>query len=333
MATTKGWLHLTPQGLYCSPGKFYIDPVEKVERAVITHAHSDHALSGHHRILASPETVAIMQLRYGKESTYHWQSLYCFNSLVTNQVRLSFFPAGHVLGSVQVVLEYANNRIVISGDYKRRYDPTCLPFEAVTCDVFVTEATFGLPIFKHPPIENELKKLLDSLTTFSSCHLVGVYPLGKCQRLIKSLRLFGYHEPIYLHGALVKLCQLYESFGIPLGELRLANTLDAKASAGKIILCPPAALNDRWTRRFGNLVRALASGWMQIRARAKQKSVELPLIISDHADWPELLKTIQEVQPQEIWVTHGQEEALAYQAMKEGYKAHPLHLVGYGDED
>ncbi|ASQ46043.1 ligase-associated DNA damage response exonuclease [Legionella clemsonensis] len=330
---TKEWLNLTPQGLYCIPGKFYIDPVDKVESAIITHAHSDHALPGHHKILASPETIAIMQLRYGKESTLHWQSLSCFNSIVINQVKLTFLPAGHVLGSVQVVLEYAHNRITISGDYKRRFDPTCLPFATLPCDLFVTEATFGLPIFKHPPIENELKKLLDSLATFSTCHLVGAYPLGKCQRLIKSLRVLGYDEPIYLHGALVKLCQLYESFGISLGELRLASTLDAKSSAGKIILCPPAALNDRWTRRFGSLVKAFASGWMQIRARAKQKSVELPLIISDHADWPELLTTIEDIQPEEIWVTHGQEEALVYQALKEGYKARPLHLMGYEDED
>ncbi|CEK10534.1 ligase-associated DNA damage response exonuclease [Legionella hackeliae] len=332
MVTTTKWLTLTPQGLYCIPGQFYIDPTSLVSSAIITHGHSDHALAGHHKILATPETVAIMQLRYGIDSTTHWQSLSYFQSLLINQVKVLFLPAGHVLGSAQIVLEYDHNRVIISGDYKRRFDPTCMPFEALNCDTFITEATFGLPVFKHPPIEHELNKLLHSLETFSTCHLVGVYPLGKCQRLIKSLRIINYQEPIYLHGALIKLCQLYETFGVKLGELRLANTLDTKSAAGKIVLCPPSSLNDRWTRRFGESIKAQASGWMQIRARAKQKAIDLPLIISDHADWPELVQTMTEVNPYEIWVTHGQEEALVYYATKNGYQAQALHLMGYEED-
>jgi putative mRNA 3-end processing factor len=327
------WLTLTPEGLYCIPGAFHIDPLYPVKAAIITHAHSDHARAGHGKTLSTPETIAIMQLRYGKESSGSWQTLNYHQSVIINQVQVYFLPAGHVLGSGQIVLEFAGSRVIISGDYKRRFDPTCPSFEPLSSDVFITEATFGLPIFKHPPIEEEIQKLFQSLTTFPACHLIGVYPLGKCQRLIKTLRLANYFKPIYLHGALTKLCELYESFGIELGELKSASLLNNESAAGEIVLCPPGALHDRWSRRFGETIRAYASGWMQIRARAKQKNIDLPLVISDHADWPELLQTIKEVHPQEVWVTHGLEDALVYCAAKQGYQAKALHLLGYEDTE
>lgn len=327
------WLTIKPEGLYCIPGDFYIDPTHPVKAALITHGHSDHGRPGHTKILATPETIAIMQLRYGQKSSNHWQTISYYSYMSINQVKICFLPAGHILGSAQIVLEWAGSRVIISGDYKRSFDPTCAMFQVLPCDVFITEATFGLPIFKHPPIQEEITKLLKSLDNFPVRHLIGVYPLGKCQRLIKTLRLMNYFEPIYLHGALVKLCELYESFGVQLGELKPASSLAEKNSGGKIILCPPSALQDRWTRRFGELIRANASGWMQIRARAKQKNVDLPLIISDHSDWNELLQTINDVQPEQIWVTHGLEDGVVYYAQRQGYKAQALHLLGYEENE
>ncbi|PJE06931.1 ligase-associated DNA damage response exonuclease [Legionella sp.] len=333
MPKLSDWLIPKPAGLFCVPGDFYIDPIDCVDRAVITHAHNDHARPGHNKVLASPETIDIMQLRFGNKACGQWQNLPYHQPLKINQVNLSFIPAGHILGSCQVVIEYSNQRLIISGDYKRAYDPTCMAFEAMVCDFFVTEATFGLPIFKHPPIEDEIKKLFASLEKFPFCHLVGVYPLGKCQRVIKTLRQLHYSEPIYVHGALVNLCQLYESWGVELGELRPALSLDKASAIKKIVLCPPGELHSRWTRRFGEIIRANASGWMQIRARAKQKNVDLPLVISDHADWFELLQTIDEDKPEEVWVTHGLEDALVYAARQKGFKAKALRLLGQDESE
>lgn len=334
MRHPKNWLAIKKAGLYCIPGQFYIDPMYPVAQAIITHSHADHARAGHQHVIAHAHTVAIMQIRYGEECAQTLQSLAYFERINVNDVEIYLLPAGHILGSAQIVIEYREARLIISGDYKRALDPTCEPFIVESCDVFITEATFSLPIFKHPPITTEINKLLTSLQTFPNrCHLIGVYALGKCQRLIKTLRLMGYLEPIYLHGALKKLCDFYQSMGIDLGELLPATLLDLSNSAGKIVLCPPSALHDKWSRRFTNVIVAMASGWMQIRARAKQKGIDLPLIISDHADWHELTQTISEINPSEIWVTHGREEALVYYAQQQGYKAQALHLLGYEEQE
>ena len=334
MLHPKQWLAIKKEGLYCIPGQFYIDPIYPVNRAIITHSHADHARSGHKQVIAEKATLAIMQIRYGEECAAQVQALAYYEKLTINEVCVYLLPAGHILGSSQVVIEYGGSRLIISGDYKRAADPTCEPFVAEPCDVFITEATFSLPVFKHPPITTEINKLLSSLEAFPHrCHLVGVYALGKCQRLIKCLRIAGYTQTIYLHGALKKLCDFYESQGIALGDLQPASSLDQLSSKGKIVLCPPSALQDKWSRRFANVLVAMASGWMQIRARAKQKGIELPLIISDHADWLELTQTIKDINPHEVWVTHGREEALVYYAKQQGYKAQALHLLGYEDHE
>lgn len=334
MTHPKKWLEIRPEGLYCTPGQFYIDPSAPVENAVITHAHGDHARAGHRRVFASPGTIAIMKVRYGENSAQAFFPLPYRDSLIENSVKLRFFPAGHILGSAQVQLEYEGSSVIISGDYKRSTDPTCEAFEVHSCDVFITEATFGLPVFIHPPIETEIHKLLLSMEQNPShCHLLGAYALGKCQRIIKVLREQGFKETIYLHGAQIKLCDLYQKMGVDLGPLEHAHVLNQKNSAGKLVICPPAALHDRWSRRFGERIVANASGWMQIRARVKQKGIDLPLIISDHADWNELTQTIKEVNPKEVWVTHGREEALVYYAQKAGYEAKALSLLGYEDEE
>ncbi|MDH7793866.1 ligase-associated DNA damage response exonuclease [Ochrobactrum sp. AN78] len=329
-------LRSTPKGLYCPPGDFYIDPVRPVDRALITHGHSDHARAGHTHVLATQETLDIMAIRYGVDFADSAQPALLGETLTINGVRVSFHGAGHVLGSAQIAVEKDGTRIVASGDYKRAADPTCAPFEPIVCDVFITEATFALPVFRHPEASHEIATLLKSLVQFPErAHLVGAYSLGKAQRVIKLIRNAGYDEPIYIHGGLQKLCDYYQSQGIELGQLEPATLERGEASpdfAGKIVVGPPSAFSDRWARRFPGPLPAFASGWMRIRQRAKQRGVELPLIISDHCDWNELTATISEIKPAEVWVTHGREEALVRWCELQSIPARPLNLVGYEDE-
>lgn len=326
------WLHPTDRGLYCEPGRFHIDPSRPVERAVITHGHADHARPGHGAVLATPETLAIMRLRLGDGAGRTQQPLGYGETLSAGGVSVTLRPAGHILGAAQVVIEHAGCRAVVSGDYKRSRDPTCPAFEPVACDVFVTEATFALPVFRHEPPEREARKLLASRDRNPHrAHLVGVYGLGKCQRLIALLRAAGYDRPVFAHGALVNLCALYERLGVRLGEVRPLPQGDSLA--GEIVLCPPSELAGRWQRRLAEPVTAFASGWMRVRGRARQRGVELPLVISDHADWPELLSTIEETGAEEVWVTHGRDDALVHALAQKGVRARALALVGYEDED
>ncbi|MCO6048304.1 ligase-associated DNA damage response exonuclease [Mesorhizobium sp. RP14(2022)] len=331
----KDLLHPRPEGLYCPPGDFFIDPVRPVDRALITHGHSDHARSGHAHVMATDQTLQIMALRYGENFAGATQVAKLGEVIEVNGVKVSFHPAGHVLGSAQILVEHKDCRIVASGDYKRRADPTCLSFTPISCDVFITEATFGLPVFRHPPDTEEVARLIKSTEQFPErAHLVGAYALGKAQRVIRLVRDAGYDRPIYIHGALAKLSRFYEEQGVALGEL-LPATLEKGNKgdfAGAIVVGPPSAFADRWARRFPDPVASFASGWMRIRQRAKQRGVELPLIISDHSDWDELIETIAETGASEVWVTHGREEALVRWCEINGIRAQPLHLVGYEDE-
>jgi putative mRNA 3-end processing factor len=328
------WLSVRAEGLHVEPGGFFIDPVRPVDRAVITHGHADHARPNHAHVLATPETLAIMRQRYGEAAGGSLQPLAYGEAIRLGGVKVKLVPAGHVLGSAQAVLEHAGSRVVVSGDYKRGEDPTCTGFEPTPCDVFVTEATFGLPVFRHPPPERELARLFHSLDLFPErSHVVGVYALGKCQRLIALLRRAGYDRPIYIHGALAALCDLYRAHGIELGELRQATAAAKEEMRGQIVLAPPSAIADRWARRLPDPVVAAASGWMRVRQRARQRGVELPMVISDHADWDGLCATMAETGAGEIWVTHGREEALVHQARKLGLKARALALVGFEEDD
>ena len=329
------WLKVTPAGLLCEPGGFYIDPVAPVDRAVITHAHADHARPGNRAVLATAETLGVMRVRMGERAAGDAQQTVEFGErLRLNDVTVWLEPAGHVLGSAQVAMEWRGSRAVVSGDYKRERDPTTRGFVAIPCDVFVTEATFGLPVFRHDHPEREVAKLLASVALFPErAHVVGCYALGKCQRLIAMLREAGWDAPIYLHGALLPVCAVYEGFGVRLGELRPA-TVAAKADlVGQIVLAPPGAIADRWARRLPDPVVCLASGWMRVRQRARTRGVELPLVISDHADWDGLLATADEVGAPEIWVTHGREEALIHALGLRGIRGRALRLLGYGDDD
>jgi putative mRNA 3-end processing factor len=334
MPHPSSWLKILPQGLWCEPGDFFIDPTAAVDRAVITHAHSDHARPGHGHVLASPDTLALMRVRLGDGAGTTQQALAWGETLTIDGARLWLEPAGHVLGSAQVVMEHAGSRVVVSGDYKRTPDPTCVPFAPVLCDLFVTEATFALPVFRHPPPEHEIGRLLASVALFPErTHLVGCYALGKCQRLIVLLRRAGWDRPIWLHGALAALCDAYEVLGVGLSALRLATTAAKGELKGAIVLAPPGAITDRWARRLADPVVALASGWMRVRQRAKSRGIELPLVISDHADWDELNATIDEVGAPEIWVTHGREEALIHAAGQRRIAARALRLLGYEEDD
>ena len=329
----QSWLMPETAGLRCLVGGFHVDPVRPVDRAVITHGHSDHARPGHGAVLATPETIAIMKARLGENCAGSFQPLRYGEPLAIGDVTVRLVPAGHILGSAQVAIEHRGRRAVISGDYKRSFDATAAPFEPVRCDLFVTEATFALPVFRHEPDREEIGKVLASLRAFPDrTHVVGAYSLGKAQRLIALLRAAGYDRIIWLHGALQTMCDLYEALRIGLGPLRLVSEAADKLP-GEIVLCPPSALKDRWSRRLTDPVVAYASGWMRVRARARQSGVELPLIISDHCDWPELIETIAETEAEEIWVTHGREDALVHQITKMGKRGRALALIGYEDEE
>tara|TARA_A100001391_G_scaffold136353_1_gene95002 strand:+ start:21149 stop:22153 length:1005 start_codon:yes stop_codon:yes gene_type:complete len=333
MSSAPHWIQPHPQGIYVAPADCWVDPSAAVERALVTHGHADHARGGHGETLATRETLAIMDLRYNTQAGAV-PVAYGETLRLAGSVDATYLPAGHVLGSAQILLEHAGERVIVTGDYKRRPDPTCVPFEVARCDIFITEATFGLPVFTHPPIADEIAKLLAALAASpKACVLVGAYALGKAQRVIAELRAAGHHDPIYLHGAMERMCRLYEELGVPLGDLRLVADHAKEEMRGAIVVCPPSALNDRWSRRLPEPITAMASGWMRVRQRARQRNVELPLVISDHADWNELTQTVQEVDPRETWITHGREEALLRWHELHQRKARALALVGYEDED
>src|SRR3954466_7071225 len=233
-------LRPTRAGL-CSPiGGFHIDPVRPVDKALITHGHSDHARAGHGAVLATQETLDMMRLRYGPNFAGTTQAISYGEALTLGKAQVAFYPAGHVLGSAQICVAANGTRVVASGDYKDVADPTCAPFELIPCDVFITEATFGLPVFRHGDANGEIAKLLRSVALFPErAHLVGAYSLGKAQRVIALIRKAGYDKPIYLHGALERITHYYQERGIPLGELRAVRDAKKAELAGTIALCPP----------------------------------------------------------------------------------------------
>jgi len=319
--------------LYVPAIDAWIDPSQPRPRAIVTHGHADHARAGHGAVLATPETIAIMKVRYGPDCAGRFEPLRFGEALDLAGTRVSLYPAGHILGSAQVLIEAGGQRAVVTGDYKRLPDRTAEAYEPVACDLLVTEATFGLPVFQHPRPEDEIGRLLKSVADQPErCHLVGCYALGKAQRVIALLRDAGWEKPIYLHGAMARLCALYEELGVPLGPLLPATGMPKAAMAGEIVIAPPSAIRDRWSRRFPDPVVCQASGWMSVKQRARQALVELPLVISDHCDWGELNQSIAESGAGTVWVTHGREDALVYWCRKQGLEAEPLALPGLDDD-
>ena len=328
MARLGSWIESHPEGIYVRPADAWIDPSQPKARAWVTHGHGDHARGGHGAVLATPETLAIMEVRYGPQNG---QPIAYDESLRVGEVEVRFVPAGHVLGSAQIVMEHKGERIVVSGDYKRRPDPTCACFVPVPCDIFVTEATFGLPVFRHPETGQRDRPAAPP-PSFGPESLRAGRRLcarqGAADHLPSCAGAVTTH-PIYFHGAIERLNQLYESFGVSLGELRPATGATKAGNGGPHRHRPPGALNDRWSRRLPDPVTAMASGWMRIRQRARQRNVELPLVISDHADWDELTMTIRELEPQRS-VDHprprGSAQALVHDPPDQGVRAQPRRL-------
>jgi putative mRNA 3-end processing factor len=330
------WVKIDRAGLSILPAAAHIDPLAKVQVALITHGHADHARPGHHQVIATPETLAIMATRYGDDFAEIKTPLRYGEKLKLGDVHVGMAPSGHILGSAQIIVEYQNTRLIAAGDYKRKSDPTCAAFEIVPCDIFITEATFGLPVFRHPDPKAEIERLLKVKSLFPERSiLIGAYALGKAQRVIALLRAAGYNAPIYIHGALQNLCNLYQEYGVELGELHPATSTNrgepSQELEGAIIIAPPSAMNTVWARRLSDPLNVFASGWMQVRQRAKQRGVEFPLILSDHADWDDLLETIEAVNPGEVWVTHGREDALIHACQQRGISARALSLIGYDE--
>ena len=328
------WVKTETSGLSVLPAQAMIDPVSPQPLALITHGHADHARAGHDHVIATPQTLDIMAVRYGQAFAKEVTPLEYGETLQLGDATILMAPAGHVLGSAQIIVEHNGQRLIAAGDYKRAADPTCRPFEVVPCDVFITEATFALPVFRHPPPEAEIEKLLQAKYLFPErTVLVGAYALGKAQRIIAMLRQAGYNQPIYIHGALQKLCDLYERHGVDLGPLLPASAGQAGRAqpelVGQIVIAPPSAFASKWAQRLTDPLFAFASGWMQVRQRAKQRGVELPVILSDHADWPDLLATLSEIKPKEVWITHGREDALLHACAQLGITARALSLIGY----
>ncbi len=327
-----------PEGLYCPPGDFYIDPWRSVDRAVITHAHADHARVGHGHYLASAEGEGVLRSRLGE---IHLQTLAYGVEVDHFGVRVSLHPAGHVLGSAQVRVEHQGRVWVASGDYfvAGAYDEpseanaTCTPFEPVPCHCFITESTFGLPIYRWQP-QRELFASIDDWWRGNAdagrASLLLGYSFGKAQRLLAGVD--SSIGPIVVHGAVEPLNRAYRAAGVALPETKLVTEITDKASLRRaLVIAPPSAQNSVWTRRFGDLSDAFASGWMQLRGARRRRSVDRGFVLSDHADWPGLQRAIGATGAERVIVTHGYEAVMVRWLTEQGLEASAF-ATEYGDD-
>ncbi|MFO0876862.1 MAG: ligase-associated DNA damage response exonuclease [Gemmataceae bacterium] len=324
-------LQLTKSGLYCTAGGFFIDPWQPVDRAVLTHAHSDHCRSGSRQYLVSREGLPVFRTRLGVSSAI--EGLAYGDQVILGGVKVSFHPAGHILGSAQVRVEHQGQVWVVSGDFKLEPDSTCTAFEPVRCDLFVTESTFGLPIYRWPPaaeLTAELNAWWRGNQKQGKASLLMGYALGKAQRLLACLDpSIG---PIYLHGAVHKLVEDYRSAGVRLPPTR--PVVEAPSSTNwsqALILAPPSVHGSPWTRRFGAHSTAMASGWMQIRGTRRRKALDRGFVFSDHADWPGLLLAIRATQASRVWVTHGYVAVLVRYLRSQGFDAQAVETRYQGE--
>jgi len=291
------------QGLYCVPGQFYIDPWRPVERAVITHPHADHARAGHAHYLAAASGAGILKARLG---AIHLDSLEYGERIEHNGVTLSLHPAGHVLGSAQVRMEYRGEVWVASGDYKLEADPTCAPFEPVRCDTFITESTFGLPIYRWPrqqEVFDELNGWWRRNAGQGRTSVVFAYAFGKAQRILSAIDpSIG---PVVCHGAVDAVNRIYRAGGVALAPTVTVTAIDKAALKGALVIAPPSAAGSPWMKRFGDYSDAFASGWMQLRGARRRRGVDRGFVLSDHADWPGLLAAVRATEAERVIVTHG----------------------------
>ena len=314
-----------PEGLYCPAGDFYIDPAEPVARAVVTHAHGDHARQGNAFYYAARAGLALMRERLGEPALIE-----AFDYGVPfelGEVRVSLHPSGHMLGAAQVRMEHAGRVTVVSGDYKREPDPTCVPFEPVPCDTFVTESTFALPVYRWPPMAQVIDELLawwDDCARRKVTAVLFCYALGKAQRLLAELAL-RVDRTVFLHGALLRLTELYREAGVTLPPTQaLDESARGPALAGELVLAPPSAAGSPWMRRFPNASTGFASGWMQIRGNRRRRGYERGFVVSDHADWAGLVRSVTDSGAGRVYVTHGEGDALVRFLREQGIDALPL---------
>ena len=324
-------LQLTPNGLYCSDGEFYIDPLQPVQRAVITHAHADHARPGSRSYLCARDCKELLQARLGSRTVIN--TLEYGEALTINSVKVSFHPAGHILGSAQVRIDRGGEISVVSGDFKTDADPTCKPFEPLRCHTFVSECTFGLPIFKWPRPEQVLREINSwwrANREQNRTSILFAYALGKAQRILAGLN--SDIGPILTHGAVEKINHCYREAGVTLPQTQYIGDLEKiKLPAGALVIAPPAADNSLWMRRFPHRSRAFASGWMRIRGNRRRRSVDRGFVLSDHSDWQGLVKTIERTGAETIKLTHGYATEMARWLREKEFNVHVLPTL-YDDE-
>lgn len=322
----------TKSGLFCPAGNFYIDPWKPVENAVITHAHSDHARPGNGSYYCTESSLPIMKHRLGSEWAY--RPLAYGETFILGNAKLSLHPAGHILGSAQVRIEAEGKVWVASGDFKRDADPTCAPFEVVPCDALITEATFGLPIYRWKPASETAKEIFDwwqACKTQGRTALLFCYSLGKAQRVLAELAAYT-TESVYLHGAVEVLTQIYREAGVPmLPTIPVAEVEKGRSFEECLVIAPPSAFRSTWMKRFKSLETGFASGWMRVRAGRRHKGYDRGFVLSDHADWPQLIQTVQQTGAQTIKVTHGKSDVLVHFLREMGLNADELS-THYGDE-
>ena len=330
---TKDLLTETDNGLYCPEGNFYVDPWRAVDSAVITHAHADHARWGSKKYLAADTSSHVLRIRMGEKAKIDWQPL--GSPIKVGGVNVTFHPAGHILGSAQVCIEKDGQRIVVSGDYKRQPDATCHPFEPVRCDTFITESTFGLPIYRWP----DSTTVFDGINTWwrenqaaGKASLLLAYSLGKAQRLLSGID--DSIGPIYTHGAVEKLNAGYRASKVAIPDTTYVGDVDAKAIdwSQALIVAPPAAAGTSWARRFGKLSIAMASGWMQIRGTRRRRAMDRGFILSDHVDWADLMQTIDETEAENVWVTHGYSSIVVRHLREKGLNAKVVQTEFTGEQ-
>jgi putative mRNA 3-end processing factor len=321
-----------PEGLYCPAGNFHVDPWRPVERAIITHAHADHARFGHRHYLASSASVGVLRARLPGIDV---QGLDYGEAISINGVKVSLHPAGHVLGSAQVRLEHAGRVWVASGDYKIEPDPTCTPFEPVRCDTFITESTFGLPIYRWDPAKTIFEGI-DSWWRHNAAQertsVLFCYSFGKAQRILAGVDpAIG---PIFCHGAVEPLNRAYREAGVALPPTKLVGEVPAReksAFRGALVIAPPSAQGSAWMRRFNDYSDAFASGWMRLRGTRRRRGLDRGFVLSDHADWPGLLQAIGATGAERMIVTHGQIEPMVRWLREQGLEAGAFQTE-YGDD-
>jgi putative mRNA 3-end processing factor len=322
---------LSAKGLYCPPGDFYIDPWQPVAKAFITHAHSDHARVGSQHYWSTHQTVPFLKHRLGDAASV--EGVPYNQKMRIGETQVSFHPAGHILGSAQVRVEYQDQVWVFSGDYKRGADPSCEKFEVVPCDTFISEATFALPVYNWESGTQTARRILDWWQNDRERpSLLFCYAVGKAQRILAELAQLT-NEKIYLHGAMAALTDIYRAQGIDLLPTALVSEQEKSYSfKGDLVLAPPSAHRSAWMKRFKDPQTAFASGWMQVRGARRRRGYEKGFVLSDHADWNELNQTISETGAKTIFLTHGRTDALARFLTEKGLTVR-LYQTQYEEEE